>query len=149
MLISLLTTVAGLATGGGGLALAAMYLPSVAFGLKTAIEFLRSPLGQIAGAAALAFVLFASGYVSGDIHGSAEVRAAWRDADALRLAAQRQREAAAKAAARTETDLAITAIERHADAMQTKVSDYAKATDGKACRLATDDDIRRLRDIAR
>jgi len=149
MLQSLFWTAAGLTGAGGGLALVAMFSPAAALVIKAALDFLRSPLGMIAGALAIGFVLFASGYVSGDLHGAGQVRRAWRLSDALIASKMKERAAAAKATAAAETNLAITAIERHADINERKVSDYAKSHPGGDCRSATGDDVRRLLDIGR
>jgi hypothetical protein len=51
MLHSLFWTLAGLVGAGGGLFVAAMFVPTVAVVLKSVLDFARSPLGQLLGGA--------------------------------------------------------------------------------------------------
>lgn len=147
MLASLLWTLAGLVGAGGGVGLAALFVPSVAAILKSVLDFLRSPLGTMLGGIALVLFLYASGYIAGDMRGDAGVRAEWK-AD---IAAREKAEAAREAALRNEMELLAgrvlandEAFGKHIDnEVHAHVAQNAKRPE---CR-ATDDDVRRLLSI--
>lgn len=148
MLISLFWTLAGLVTAGGGLWVAALFLPQLALLLKAALDFLRSPLGTILGVIALGVFLFASGWVSGDIHGTSATKAAWRAADAARAKADELRDAALKAKMKREADAAIATDDTFTKSLDQQVQkNESENSDRPACRRATGDDIKRLLSI--
>src|SRR5579872_1590247 len=91
MLATLLWSLGGLATAGGGLWVAALFVPTVAGLLKATLDFLRSPVGTLVVVGALGLFLFTSGWVGGDIHGTSTTRAAWRVADDAKARAEASR----------------------------------------------------------
>lgn len=149
MLLSLFWTVAGLGGLGGGLWLAALFLPPVALALKAALDVLRSPFGQVVAAMALCVVLYGAGWIAGDLHGAAEVRAAWRAADLKARDAQQAREAAIRATMRAEAERSLATLDVFDQSIDSKVKTHAmqKPADLAVCRRATRDDVRRLLDI--
>jgi hypothetical protein len=147
MLTSLFLTIGGFVLAGGGVWIAALFVPSAALLLKAALDFLKSPLGLVVAITVAGFVLFSSAWVSGDIHGVRATHAAWRKSDALKEAAakrliEQNREAAAADAEQRIAELAATA-----QSLAEKVARYESENKAShVCRL-TGDDIRRLRDI--
>ncbi|WP_316234953.1 MULTISPECIES: hypothetical protein [unclassified Bradyrhizobium] len=147
MLASLLWTLAGLLGAGGMLGVAAMFVPTVAVVLKSALDFLRSPLGEALGLLALVALLWAGGWIAGDMHGAGEVRAAWRADIALRTAAEAKREAdlreemARVAGNGAAFDLSFS------NSIDQKVQTYVAKTPAVDCRRATRGDIERLLSI--
>lgn len=149
MLTSLFWTLAGMIVTGGGVYVAAMFVPSVALVAKGVLDFARSPLGMIAAVIVAGFLLFSSGYVSGDIHGTNETRAAWRADNAARAAEAKRLLAENKLNAAADANARIAEIDGYAANLKRKVDDYEAQNAGRAmCRL-TADDVRRLRALAR
>jgi hypothetical protein len=147
MLTSLFVTLAGLAGAGGGLWVAAMFVPTVAALLKAALDFLKSPLGTVLGLIGLVAVLYVAGWVGGDLHGASATQAAWR-AD---VAAKEKRAAERELALRTEmkalADRVLTFDGASSKQIDDKVASYvAKTPFSPECR-ATDADVRRLLSI--
>ncbi|WIG52466.1 MAG: hypothetical protein OJF48_003385 [Afipia sp.] len=149
MLTSLFWTVAGLIGAGGGFWIAALFVPSIAVAFRATVDFLRSPLGAALAIIALGFVLFASGYVSGDIHGTDATRAEWKAANAKAAEAKAANEARIKSIMVAEADRSIVSLDLFFQSLDAKVKNYAdhKPGDALSCRRATRDDIRRLLDI--
>lgn len=149
MLTSLFWTVAGLIMAGGGFWIAALFVPSVAIAFKATVDFLRSPLGAALALVALGFVLFASGFVSGDIHGTDTVRAEWRAANKAAAEAKVANEARIKSIMVAEADRSIVSLDLFFQSIDAKAKNYAdhKPSDALSCRRATRGDIRRLLDI--
>src|SRR5882757_4703223 len=94
MMQSLFWTIGGLVIAGGGLWIAALFVPTIAVLLKAVLDFLRSPLGAILGIGALGVLLFSSGWIAGDIDGSGKTRAAWAADVAAKAKAAAEREVA-------------------------------------------------------
>lgn len=149
MLTSLFWTVAGLIGAGGGFWIAALFVPSVAVAFKATVDFLRSPLGGALAIVALGFVLFAAGFIAGDIRGTGDTRAKWRAANVAAAEAKAANEARIKSIMVAEADRSIGSLDLFFKSIDAKVKNYAdqKPSDALACRRATRDDIKRLRDI--
>ena len=157
MLKSLLWTMAGLVTAGGGLWVAALFIPSVAAVASSTLRFLSSPFGMVCGAIAAALVIYGAGWIGGDIHGTGKTRAAWIAANHIADRKAAARDAAIDSSARAGVDKEIAAEDRETAALKGRVSDYEKmlsytptavagACAAGACCL-TDDDVRRLQNI--
>lgn len=147
MIVSLLWTLAGLIGAGGGLGVAALFVPSVAAILKSALDFLRSPLGTMLGAIALALFLYGAGYIGGDIHGAGEVHAAWKADTAARVTAEANREAALRAEMQRAAGAGASVDLTYSRSIDQKVQGYVAQTPAVVCRRATRDDIVRLLSI--
>lgn len=148
MLKSLFWTLAGFVAAGGGLWIAALFVPSIALVVKATLDFARSPFGMIVAALVAGFVLFTSGWVGGDLHGSGQVKADWKAANIQAARAAREREATVDRTAKAEADLTLNAINSYAGTLEQKVADYAKSHEKNrpAC-PATGNDVFRLLDI--
>ncbi|WP_315734142.1 hypothetical protein [Bradyrhizobium sp. SZCCHNR1093] len=147
MIASLFWTLAGLAGAGGGLWIAALFMPTVAALLKAALDFLKSPLGTVAGLLGLVAVLYVAGWIAGDVHGSNAVRSAWRADVAAKSKAAAVRELALRADMQKLADQVLAydgVFSKHID---DKVSTYVAKTPDVACRRATDADVGRLLSI--
>lgn len=144
MLASLFWTLAGLVGAGGGLCVAALFVPTVATLLKAALDFLRSPLGTVLGAIALALFLYVAGWIGGDIHGAAEVRADWRADIAARVKAEALREAALRAEMTRTADAGAAVDVSFSNSIDQKVKAYVAKTPLRPECRATRDDVRRL-----
>jgi hypothetical protein len=143
MLTSLIVTAAGVVGSGAGIYIAAMFVPTFAALLKSTLDFLRSPVGMIAGAMVGAFLLYSAGWVGGDIHGTNKTRTAWR---AARVAAEKAwtiREAVIRRDMRAEADSRLAAIGKDEKSIDVKEKRYEDSTVGPAY-PATADDIKRL-----
>lgn len=147
MLTSLLLTLGGLVTAGGGLWAVALFVPTVATLLGKALDFLKSPLGVGLGIAALVVILYGAGYVAGDLHGSGEVRAAWRADTAARAAAEAKREADLKTEMARFAGNASALDLTFSKSIDQKVHAYVAQTPALDCRRATRRDIERLLSI--
>lgn len=147
MLLSLFWTLAGLVAGGGGLGLAALYVPTVGALLKSALDFLRSPLGTAIGILAGVVILYGAGYIAGDIHGAGEVRGAWNADKIARAHAEADREAALRAEMRRAADAGMSVDLTYSRSIDQKVQDYVAKTPAAVCRRATRDDVERLLSI--
>lgn len=147
MLLSLLLTVGGLIGAGGGLWVAALFVPTVAGVLKSALDFLRSPFGTVLGVLALALFLYVSGWIGGDLHGAREVRAAWKADIALRVAAETERETDLRAEMARIAGNSASFDLTFSHSIDQKVQTYVAQTPAVACRRATRDDIVRLLSI--
>lgn len=147
MLISLFVTIAGLVGSGLGLWVAALFVPTLAMLLRAALDFLRSPLGMLLGAMALGLFLFSSGWIGGDVHGSAATRAAWRADVAARARAAAERELALRTDMKAIADRVLTYDDKSSKQLDDEVSSYVAKTPDVACRRATDADVRRLLSI--
>lgn len=145
--MSLLWTAAGLIGTGGGLAVAALYVPTVASLMKAALDFLRSPLGTALGIIALALFLYGSGWIGGDIHGAREVHAAWKADVLARAAAEADRESALRAEMQRTAAAGVSVDLTYSRSIDQKVQDYVAKTPAVACRRATRDDVVRLLSI--
>lgn len=138
--------VLGLVTSAGGIAarvfLGIRFLPL----LSAAVEFLKTPLGQVIAAVAIAVVLF----FAGDIRG-ARVESTYyqkREAAAASEAAQKieaQKELAAQLAHKQAAEL-----QQENQDLNQKVAEYEKALSARkgSCPLGADD-IKRLRQLAK
>lgn len=147
MLLSLFWTLAGLVAGGGGLGLAALYVPTVGALLKSALDFLRSPLGTAIGILAGVVILYGAGYIAGDIHGAGEVRGAWKADTAKRIAAETNRETWLAAEMKRFASAGVTVDLTYSRSIDQKVQDYVAKTPAAVCRRATRDDVERLLSI--
>jgi hypothetical protein len=148
MLTTLLLSVGGLVGTGVGAWIAAMFVPSFALLLKSALDFLRSPLGTLLGVGALCAFLFVSGWIGGDVHGTTATRAAWRAENTARERAQAARELTLHLNMRREADAAITADDQFGKSIDGKVQkNESENSDRSACRAATGADIGRLLSI--
>ncbi len=149
MLTSLFWTVAGIIGAGGGFWIAALFVPTIAVAFKATVDFLRSPLGAALAIVALGFLLFAAGYVAGDINGTDATRAKWRAANVAAANVKADNEARIKATMMAEADRSIGSLDLFFQSIDAKVKNYAdqKPSDALACRRATRDDIKRLLDI--
>ena len=147
MLASLLWTLAGLVGAGGGLGIAALFVPSVAAILKSALDFLRSPLGTMLGGIALVLFLYGAGYIAGDMHGAAEVRAEWKADIALRVAAEERREADLRDEMARIAGNGVSLDLTFSHSIYQKVQAYVAKTPAVDCRRATRGDIERLLSI--
>lgn len=147
MLHSLFWTLAALVGVGGGLFLAAMFLPAVALVLKAMLDFARSPLGQLLAVIALGLFLFSSGWISGDLHGDGKVRAAWRADTAAREVAEAKREEALREEMSRFAGNGVSLDLSFSHSIDQKVQTYVAKTPDVACRRATRGDIDRLRAI--
>lgn len=129
---------------GGGLWIAALFVPAVAKLLASALDFARSPIGMMLALGALVLFAFVSGYVGGDIHGTSETKAEWRADLAARKKAADDREAALRAEMKSTADQVLALdgpFNKHID---DEVKSYVqKGPKRPECR-ATDDDVRRL-----
>lgn len=149
MLTSLFWTVAGLIGAGGGFWLAALFVPSVAVAFKATVDFIRSPLGGALAVAGLGFLLFAAGWIGGDMHGSTEVRAEWRAANIAAAEAKAANEARIKTIMVAEADRSLASLDLFFRSIDSKVENNAVPTpaDPLACRRASGADIEWLRAI--
>lgn len=147
MLVSLLLTLGGIVGTGGGLAVAAMFVPTVAAILKSVLDFLRSPLGTVLGILAGVVILYGAGYIAGDMHGDGEVRAAWKADTALRVAAEQRREADLRDEMARVAGNAASFDLTFSHSIDQKVQTYVAKTPAVDCRRATRDDIERLLSI--
>lgn len=147
MMQSLFWTIAGLVMAGGGLWIAALFVPTIAVLLKAALDFLRSPLGAILGVGALGFLLFSSGWIAGDIDGSGTTRAEWAADVAAKAKAAAEREVALRLEMSAAADAATATDQTFTKSIDEKVDSYvAKNPVRPECR-ATRDDIGRLLSI--
>lgn len=126
MLKSLLWTLAGFVTAGGGLWVAALFIPSVAAVVSSTLRFLSSPFGMVCGAIVAALVIYGAGWVGGDIHGTGKTRAAWIAANVVADRKAAARDASIDVIARAGVDKEIAAEDRETAALNRKVSDYEK-----------------------
>jgi hypothetical protein len=148
MLFSFIVSAAGLFGSGTLLYVAAMFVPSVAALLKSALDFLRSPLGTILGVGALGVFLYVSGWIGGDIHGTRETRAEWRADTAAKEKAQAARELALRLEMKREAEAALATDAAFGKSIDEKVQkNEAENVDRSACRAATGADIERLRSL--
>lgn len=147
MLTSLFVTLAGLIGALGGVWILALFVPTVAAVLKSTLDFVRSPLGQLLAVLALGLLLFSSGWISGDVHGSGQVRAAWRADIAAREAAEARREAALREEMSRFAGNGVSLDLSFSHSIDQKVQTYVAKTPDVACRRATRDDIVRLLSI--
>lgn len=147
MIASLLLTLGVPAVLGGGWVAAALVWAPAASLLKSALDFLRSPLGTALGVIALALFLYVAGWIGGDIHGAREVRAAWKADTAARVAAEADREAALRAEMKRAADAGASVDLTYSRSIDQKVQTYVAQTPAIACRRATRDDIVRLLSI--
>jgi hypothetical protein len=144
MLTSLIWTLGGLVLSGGGIWLAAAFVPSFALLLKSAIDFVRSPIGTVIAAVAGGFLLFSAAWVSGDLHGTAQTRAEWRADNVAKKAAADRVIAENKLRATADADKRIASIEAFANTLAEKVKKYESETPVRDGMRLTGDDIRRL-----
>lgn len=148
MLATLLWSLGGLATAGGGLWIAALFVPTVAALLKSTLDFLRSPVGTLVAVGALGLFLFVSGWVGGDIHGTTATRTAWRAADDAKARAEAARELALKLKMQAAADTALGADDAFIKSIDQQVQkNETEQSDRPACRRATGADIGRLLSI--
>lgn len=147
MIASMLWTLAGLVGAGGGLWVAALFLPTVAALLKAALDFLKSPLGTALGLLGLVAVLYVAGWVAGDIHGTRATKAAWRADVAAKVKASAAREAALQVEMKRLADQVLGFDGKSTKQLDDEVSSYVAKTPDVACRRATDADVRRLLSI--
>ncbi len=147
MFASLLWWIAGLAGAGGAAWIAALFVPSVAITLKTAVDFVRSPVGTVAAAIVGGLVLYGAGYVSGDMEGTDKTRAAWRAANVEADLAAKRRDALIKAKVAADADAASARLESDDKITDQGVSENEKPNPGRPECRATGDDIRRLLSI--
>ena len=148
MLQSMLWTLAGLVTAGGGIVATALFVPSFALFLKAALDFLRSPIGIIVGGIAGAFLIYAAGWIGGDLHGTNTTRAAWRKAQVAAAEAKARSEAAIGREMKADVDAQLEALDRYNKTNDAGVQKHASDNPKTCpCRRATADDIRRLRAI--
>lgn len=147
MFASLFWTLAALAAGGGGLWIAALFVPTLAAVLSSLLKFLASPFGMICGAAAGVVILFSAGWIAGDIHGSEDVRAAWHAADAAIKQQADNRDANVEHTAKVEADTTIATIDADAANLAAKVKDYETSHHDRPACPASGNDVRRLLDI--
>jgi len=145
MLTTLLTTLISAALGGAGLWIVALFFPSVALLLKSALDFLRSPLGLIVAVVLAGLVLFCSGYVGGDMHGTNTTRAAWRADNIAKKAAADRLIAENKTRAAADADARISAINAFAKTLDEKVKRYESETADRAGMRLNADDVRGMR----
>jgi len=134
------------ALGGAWWVAALFYVPAASL-LKSVLDFLRSPLGTAIGVLALALFLHVSGYIAGDIHGAAEVRASWRADNEAKAIAAAKRSLALAVEMKGIVDAASGYDDQFGKIIDQKVHDYVAKTPAVACRRATRDDIDRLRAI--
>lgn len=148
MLTSLFFTLAGLIGSLGGVWVLALFVPTVAAVVKSTLDFARSPIGIALAGVALVLFLFSSGYISGDLHGTAKTKAAWRaDVDATARAAI-ARESALREEMKKMADAATATDDSFGKSLDQQVQkNAAENPDPLACRRATRDDIRRLLSI--
>lgn len=144
MLTSLFVTLAGLIGTLGGVWVLALFVPTVAAVLKSTLDFARSPIGELLAVLALGLFLFSSGWISGDVHGSGKVRAAWRADTAMREAAEAKREADLRDEMQRFAGNAVSLDLTFSHSIDQKVHTYVAQTHDVACRRATGDDIKRL-----
>lgn len=147
MLASLFWTLAGLTGAGGGLGLAAFFVPSIAAILRSVFDFLRSPLGTVIGILVGVVILYGAGYVAGDIHGDGKVRAAWKADTDRRVAAEAAREAALRAQMARVVHEGAALDLTFSQSIDQKVHAYVAKTPALNCRRATRDDVERLLSI--
>lgn len=147
MLTSLFVTLAGLVSAAGGVGAAALFWPSFGALLKSVFDFLRSPLGIALGGIAGAFMIYALGWIGGDIHGTRVTRAEWRADRLARAKAEASRELALRVEMKREADAGLARDLIYSRSIDQRVHDYVAQTPALACRRATRDDIRRLLSI--
>lgn len=145
MLTSLIVTAAGVVGSGAGIYVAAMFIPTFAALLKSTLDFLRSPVGMIAGAMVGAFLIYSAGWVGGDIHGTNKTRAAWRAARVQAEKAWVLREAGFRREMQAAVARVLDGIRKDDNATDKREKDYEAST-GKPGRSGypTADDIKRL-----
>ncbi|MGC2776497.1 MAG: hypothetical protein WA418_12790 [Bradyrhizobium sp.] len=134
-------------TGGGGLWIAAFFLPSAATLLTSALDFVKSPVGTLLAMAGVVFFAFSTAWVGGDLHGTNATRAEWRADIARRAKAAADREAALSLDMHSVATRFLRddgAFGKHLDDEVT--INVAKAPKRPECR-ATGDDIKRLLSI--
>jgi uncharacterized membrane protein len=144
MLSGLFWTLAVPAIAGGGLWIAALFVPSIAILLKAALDFLRSPLGLIVAVIAAGLFLFSSGWIAGDIRGSNTTRAEWNADNAAKLAAARREIAENKLRAAADADKRLADLDAYAKTLEQKVATYERENPSRDGMLLTADDIRRM-----
>lgn len=147
MLTSLFWTLAALAAGGGGLWIASLFVPTLALALASLFKFLASPFGLICAVVGGGLVLFSSGWIAGDIHGTASVRAAWLASDAKIKRQVEARDATVEQSAKIEVDTTIATIDASTTALSAKVKDYESSRHDRPAYPATGNDVRRLLDL--
>lgn len=147
MLVSLLWWVVGAIGAGGGIWIAALFVPSVAMVLKAAVDFIRSPVGTVVAAIVAGVALYSAGFVTGDVRGTNATRAAWRQANAAADLAAKKRDALVKAKVAADASAALARLESDEKITDKKVSDNEVQNPGRPECRATDADIRRLLSI--
>ena len=147
MLASMFWTLAGLATAGGGLWIAALFVPTVATLLKAAFDFLKSPLGTALGLLGLVAVLYVAGWIAVDVHGTSATKAAWRADVTAKAKAAADREAALQVEMKRLADQVLGFDGKSTKQLDDEVANYVAKTPNVACRRATDADVRRLLSI--
>jgi hypothetical protein len=147
MLASLIISGAGVIGTGLGVYVAALFVPTLAMLLKSTLDFLRSPVGMIAGAMVGAFLLYVVGWVGGDLHGSNQTRAAWRAADIAAAKARLANETAIRVEMKKVADQQVFDVYQFTKSLAAKVATHDSETVFNSARRATADDIRRLLQI--
>lgn len=147
MLATLLFSVGGLVAAGGGLWVAALFVPPLAALVKSTLDFLRSPIGTLAGVGGLCLFLFLSGWIGGDVHGSRATRAAWAADVAAKSKAAAEREIALRLEMKKLADGVLTIDGAFSTHIDDEVKTYVPQNPIADCRRATGDDVRRLLSI--
>jgi hypothetical protein len=147
MLLTALFSGGGLVLAGLGAWIASMFVPSFALLLKSALDFLKSPIGNVVAIGALMLFVFSSAWVGGDLHGTSETKAAWK-ADITKQAIEAAaREDALRKQMKALADGAIDADGGFGKQIDNEVSSYAKNSVKRPQCRASSDDVRRLRAI--
>jgi hypothetical protein len=130
--------------GGGGLWIAALFLPTVATLLASALNFAKSPIGMVLAIGALVMFAFSSAWVGGDLHGTNTTRAEWRADTAVKAKVAADREAALRSEMQTLADAGLKVDGEFGKQIDNEVStNVAKAPKRLECR-ASGDDVERL-----